>query len=73
MGRNHQRAAGPVRRKEEENKSGHLEIEPRNEAPEASAPEKVEGGHSLRVVNKVSPSPETDDGPDQPNELEDHF
>ena len=50
-----------------------MDEESTNEALEASAPKKVEGGHSLRFVNKVSPSPETDDGPDQPNELEDHF
>ena len=73
MGRNHQRAAGSASRKEEEDKSGHLDLEPRNEAAEASGPKKVEGGHSLRFVSKVSPSPEMDDGPDQPNELEDHF
>ena len=73
MGRNHQRAAGPVRRKEEEDKSGHLDLEPRNEAAETSGPKNVEGGHSLRLVNKVSPSPEMDAGPDQPDELEDHF
>ena len=64
---------GPARRKEEEDKSGHLDTEPRIEAAEASGPKNVEGGHSLRFVNKVSPSPEMDDGPDHPNELEDHF
>ena len=64
---------GPARRKEEEDKSGHLDTEPRIEAAETSGPKKVEEGHSLRFVNKVSPSPETDAGPDQPDELEDHF
>ena len=50
-----------------------MDLEPRNEAADASAPKNVEGGHSLRFVNKVSPSPEIDTGPDQLNELEDHF
>ena len=50
-----------------------MDLEPRNEAAEASGPKKVDGGHSLRFVNKVSPSPEMDAGPDQPDELEDHF
>ena len=64
---------GPARRKEEEDKSGHLDLEPSNETAETSGPKNVEGGHSLRFVNKVSPSPEMDAGSDQPKELEDHF
>ena len=64
---------GSARRTEEEDKSGNLDLDPSNETAETSAPKKVEGGHSLRFVNKVSPSPQMEDGPDQPNELEDHF
>ena len=50
-----------------------MDTEQSNKAAETSGPKKVEGGHSLRFVNKVSPSPEMDAGPNQPNELEDHF
>ena len=63
MGRNHQRVVESARRTEEEDKSGNLDLEQSNESAEISGPKKVEGGHSLRFVNKVSPSPENDGGP----------
>ena len=65
-----------ARRTEEEDKSGNLDLEQSNESAETSGPKKVEGGHSLRFVNKVSPSPErwaVGLITNQPNELEDHI